>query len=160
MTKENRFPDGEAEKNKEIHCEGRQGETHSYTGTYTHTRTPAPSLTSRFLASVSLFRDGPDGHVAACSAYPRAVCTLVRFVGLSSATYSHLAWRLVWLVARTPSVRWPPARATERGATATTTTAAARRSGGQKSLLPSSGSSRADERARNDDDDDDDRAAR
>lgn len=29
--------------------------------------------TSRFLASVSLFRDGPDVHVAACSVYPRVV---------------------------------------------------------------------------------------
>lgn len=46
--------------------------------------------------------------------YPRAVCTPVRFVGPSSATHSHLAKRLAWLVARTPSVRWPPARATER----------------------------------------------
>lgn len=92
----NRLPtETDNPKNKEIHCEKRETEsdgreTHLHTYTL-YTRSHAPSLTSRFLASVSLFRDGPDGHVAACSAYPRAVCTPVRFVGLPSAAYSHLA---------------------------------------------------------------------
>jgi hypothetical protein len=33
-------------------------------------------LTSRFLASVSRFRDGPNDYIAACSVYSRTVCIL------------------------------------------------------------------------------------
>lgn len=86
-------------------------------------------LTSRFLASVSLFRDGPNDHVATCFAYPRAC--LYSLSGLSASRQRHIAiLRSGWSGSSHGRLRCGgPRRERLRETTATTTARYAERSG-------------------------------